>query len=441
MNEVPQRQLGLGFVGLGQAVNLILRRKTELAQLPYRVVAAAEREERRGALTMFQEEFGGRAYTSVAELCADPDVDVLYIATLPEQRLEHVTLAAQAGKHVIVEKPMASTLADAEKMIEVADACGIKLMAGHTHSFDPPILRLQELVESGELGALVSVMTFNYNDFNARPWPNRELVSSHGPVLNQGPHQVDIVRQVAGGLVHSVRASVIWDDLRGVEAGYNCFLTFRDGATALLAFDARGFFDSGELFGHIGEGGQQRAVGRSIRMRQNFLDLKASSRDDDDLDARLDAQKEQGRYGTPDADGETMALFGYTGGPSLYQPYFGYTLVSCEQGVVRQSPHGLMVYGSRGAEEITIEKGATGRTAELTEMYEAVVQDRPLFHDGRWGMATLEVCLAILKSASTGSEIFMERQVPARSSLAFHPTGDDAEPVLAATGNHHKEQS
>lgn len=408
------RTLGLGFVGLGQAVNLILRRKAELAKLPYRVVAAAERAERSEALAMFEKEFGGRGYTSVEALCADPEVDVLYIATLPEQRLEHVTLAAQAGKHVIVEKPMAASLADGRRMIQVADASGIKLMAGHTHSFDPPILRLQELVESGDLGRLLSVMSFNHNDFNVRPWPTRELVASRGPVLNQGPHQVDIVRQIAGGLVRSVRAATIWDDLRGVEAGYNCFLTFQNGASALLAFDARGFFDSGELFGHIGEGGQQRAVGGAVRMRQNFVDLQASSGDGDELDARLDAQKEQGRYGVPDPSGETMRLFGYSGGESLYQPFFGYTLVSCEQGVVRQTPHGLLVYGPQGPYDIPMEKGRTGRTAELTEMYEAVVEDRPLFHDGRWGLATLEVCLAILESSRTAAEVPMHHQVRAR---------------------------
>lgn len=405
------RKLGLGFVGLGQAVNLILRRRAELETLPYRVVAAAEKEERAEALALFAKEFGGRTYTSVEALCADPDVDVVYIATLPEQRLAHVTIAAQAGKHVIVEKPMAPTLEDGERMIEVAEAHGVHLMAGHTHSFDPPILRMQELVASGELGRLLSVLTFNYNDFNVRPWPNRELQGSRGPVLNQGPHQVDIVRQIAGGLVRSVRASVIWDELRGCEGGYNCHLSFEDGASALLAFDARGLFDSGELFGFIGEGGQQRASGGARRMRQNFVDLKARSGSEAELDAQLEAQKEQGRYGVPDPSGDTMALFGYTGGEVQFQPFFGYTVVACERGVVRQSPDGLMVYGEQGPYEIPIQKGRTGRTAELMEMYDAVVGGRPLFHDGRWGLGTLEVCLAILESAASGAEVAMKHQV------------------------------
>lgn len=409
--STEQRRLGLGFIGLGQAVNLILRRKPELDRLPYRIVAAAERPDRKHALELFEKEFDGRGYTNLEEFCADPEVEVVYLATLPEQRLEHVTIAARAGKHVILEKPMAPSLEEGKRIIDVAEKYGVKLMAGHTHSFDPPILRMQEVIESGSLGKLISILTFNYNDFNARPWPTRELVASHGPVLNQGPHQVDIVRQLAGGLVRTVRASVMWDELRGCEAGYNCFLTFEDGASALLAFDARGFFDSGELFGHIGESGQQRAIGGSHRMRRNFVELKAASSSDAELDARLEEQKEHGRYGVPDPRGEVMELFGYTGGEVLYQPFFGYTLASCELGAVRQTPNGLMVYGEDGPYEIPMEKGTTGRTAELGEMYAAVVEDRPLFHDGRWGLATLEVCLGVLESAATGSEVLMKHQV------------------------------
>jgi predicted dehydrogenase len=106
-----------------------------------------------------------------------------------------------------------------------------------------------------------------------------------------------------------------------------------------------------------------------------------------------------------------MALFGYTGGEVQFQPYFGYTVVACERGVVRQSPDGLMVYGEQGPYEIPIQKGRTGRTAELMEMYDAVVEGRPLFHDGRWGLGTLEVCLAILESAASGADVAMKHQV------------------------------
>ena len=57
-------------------------------------------------------------------------------------------------------------------------------------------------------------------------------------------------------------------------------------------------------------------------------------------------------------------------------------------------------------------KGARGREAEVEELYNAVVHNRPVFHDGRWGAATLEVCLAMLESAEKRKEIFLSHQVP-----------------------------
>lgn len=403
------RQLGLGFVGLGQAVSLILRRKEELAGLPYRIVAAAERPERAAALKTFENEFGGRGYTSVEDLCRDPDVDVLYIATLPEIRLEQVRVAAEHGKHVVVEKPMATDLAEAREMIEVADAAGIRLLAGHTHSFDAPIVAMEELVRAGEIGQLLSILSFNYNDFNIRPWPTRELVATHGPIYNQGPHQVDIVRQLGGGLVESVRASTFWDDVRGCEGGYTCHLTFEGGASASLVFDARGYFDTTELFGWVGEGGQRRDPETSRRMRASFMETAAGSAED--LERQLEAQKEVGRYGAEGVSDEALARFGYSRAETPYQPFFGYTLVSGSAGVIRQSRTGLVVYGPDGPVERPIEHQLKGRAAELSELYDAITEDRPVRHDGHWGLATLEVCLAIVQSAAENRELRMQHQV------------------------------
>lgn len=405
-------RLGLGFVGLGQAVGLILRRREEIAGLPVRVAAAAEVPERAEALRAFEREFGGRGYTSVEQLCADSGVDVVYVATLPELHLEHVSIAAEHGKHVIVEKPMALDVETGRKMIEVADAAGIRLMAGHTHSFDAPVRAMHELIDSGNLGDLLSILTFNYNDFNPRPWPTRELAATRGPLLNQGPHQVDIVRQLGGGVVKSVRASMFWDELRSCEAGYNCHLTFESGVSALLSFDARGLFDSAELFGWVGEGGQDRDPGTATRMRKSFREMAAAASHPADLEARLEATKELGRYGVQGVSEDALKAFGYSRTATPHQPFFGYTLASCSRGTIRQSKAGLVVYDDEGPREIQLDRALKGRAAELSEMYDAIVHDRPLVHDGRWGLATLEVCLAIGSSADEGREIVMEHQVP-----------------------------
>src|SRR3954470_20305614 len=99
-------------------------------------------------------------------------------------------------------------------MVAAADRHGVRLLAGHTHSFGAPYRKMREIVRGGELGELVMINSWMFNEFNPRPWPTRELEHSHGPLLNQGPHQVDIVRQIGGGLVKSLRAQTIWDPLR-----------------------------------------------------------------------------------------------------------------------------------------------------------------------------------------------------------------------------------
>jgi phthalate 4,5-cis-dihydrodiol dehydrogenase len=94
------------------------------------------------------------------------------------------------------------------------------------------------------------------------------------------------------------------------------------------------------------------------------------------------------------------------------QPFFGFTMVSCEKGDIRQTPDGLHVYGETEQREIVLDNGVRGREAEVEELYNAVVHNRPVFHDGRWGAATLEVCLAMLESAEKRKEIFLSHQVP-----------------------------
>jgi phthalate 4,5-cis-dihydrodiol dehydrogenase len=94
------------------------------------------------------------------------------------------------------------------------------------------------------------------------------------------------------------------------------------------------------------------------------------------------------------------------------QPFFGFTLVSCEKGDIRQTPTGLFIYGENDKREIDLPVGSRGREAEIEELYNAVVHKRSVFHDGRWGEATLEVCLAMLESAKERKEILLSHQVP-----------------------------
>jgi phthalate 4,5-cis-dihydrodiol dehydrogenase len=386
----------MGIAGLGVASTQIL---PPISNLQFVKIAAAA-DVRKDALSRFRAAYGAETFTSVEQMCARQDVDAVYVATPNHLHAEHVITAAEHGKHVIVEKPMALSIEECEAMNAVAENNGVKLLCGHTHSFDPPIRKIREIVKSGELGKLCMVHSWNFNEFMYRPRMKHELATSRGVVLNQGPHHVDVVRLIGGGTVWSVRAMTgIWDRAREYEGSYVCYLEFADGTPATLVYSGYGFFDTAELFGWIGEGGQPRDPETNIKVRKRLATIRTPEEEE--------ALKEDMRY-----SGQREGEHSHAWSGERRQPFFGFTVVSCEKGDIRQSADGLTVYGEEGKKEINIPPGRRGREAEVEELYQAVVNDRPVFHDGRWGEATLEVCLAILESAKERREIHLSHQVP-----------------------------
>jgi len=391
-----KRVLSLGIAGLGVASTQIL---PPIAKLPYIKIAAAA-DTRSDALAKFRETYQGKTFTSIDALCGNSDVDAVYIATPNSLHAEHAITAAKHGKHIIVEKPMAMTLAECDAMNEAADKYGVKLLCGHTHSFDPPIRKIREIVKSGALGKLCMINTWNFNEFMYRPRMRHELAMSRGVVLNQGPHHVDIVRLIGGGMVRSVRAMTgVWDRARQWEGSYTCYLEFEDGTPATLAYSGYGFFDTAELFDWVGEGGQHREPQTNLNVRKHLRDEARTAEEEEQL-------KEGMRFG-----GKREGEFSHVWTGQRKQPFFGFTLVSCEKGDIRQTPEGLRIYGETEQREILLPTGSRGREAEVEELYNAVVHKRPVFHDGRWGAATLEVCLAMLESAEQRKEVFLSHQV------------------------------
>ena len=386
----------MGMAGLGVASTQIL---PAVSRLPYLQITAAA-DLRADALAKFRKEYDAESFTSVEEMCRSSDVDFIYIATPNQHHASHAITAAQNKKHVIVEKPMAMSLEECEAMNAAAEKNGVKLLCGHTHSFDPPIRKIREIVKSGELGRLCMINTWNYNEFMYRPRMKHELATSRGVVLNQGPHHVDIVRLIGGGMARSVRTMTgIWDKARGHEGSYTCYLEFEDGTPATLVYSGYGFFDTAELFSWVGEGGQYRDPETNLKVRRRLREVR-SAEEEEQL-------KEGMRFG-----GRREGEYSHLWSGERKQPFFGFTLVSCEKGDIRQTPTGLFIYGENDKREIDLPVGSRGREAEIEELYNAVVHKRPVFHDGRWGEATLEVCLAMLESAKERKEILLSHQVP-----------------------------
>src|SRR4029079_9613524 len=101
------------------------------------------------ALGKFRETYGGETFPSVEAMCESADVDAIYVATTKPLHAQHVIADYARGKHVIVEKPMAMSIAECDAMNEAAEKYRVKLLCGHTHSFDPPIRKIRATVKSG----------------------------------------------------------------------------------------------------------------------------------------------------------------------------------------------------------------------------------------------------------------------------------------------------
>jgi len=365
-----------------------------------KITAAAD--VRPEARTAFAADFQAAAYEAAEDLCRDPNVDAVYIATPHQFHREHVLLAAQYSKHAIVEKPMALTLEDCEAMNAAVDRAGIRLVVGHTHSFDPPILKMRELIRDGWLGPVRLINTWDYTDFLYRPRRPEELDTSLGGgiVFNQVPHQIDTVRLLAGGLCRSVRAMTgVWDAARPTEGAHATFLDFEDGAAATVVYSGYDHFDSNEFHDWIGEGGRKSRSEAHGQARRALAAVSGSE---------ADAKASTGYGGAQRRS--------WPEGSERWHPHFGTTVVSCERGDLRASPHGVVVYADDGKYEVDVPLGRTSpdKGKVVDELCEAVASDRPNVHDGRWGEATLEACLAILQSSRERREIALSHQVPVR---------------------------
>ena len=139
-------------------------------------------------------------FTTVEDLLALPAVEAVYIATPNYLHKQQTVAAARAGKHVLVEKPMALTSADAEAMMAACRDNGVKLMAGYFMRFHAHHRRLKEMIEAGELGQIVfgrAQLTCWYPDIPGA-WRQDPQLSGGGAFIDMGTHCLDLLEMFIG---------------------------------------------------------------------------------------------------------------------------------------------------------------------------------------------------------------------------------------------------
>lgn len=229
------KSFGFGLIGAGMIGQMHAEVVKQLPGAHLAAVTALPVE----AARRFATEHGCAACGSVEELLARPDVDIVTIGTPSGLHPEQAVASARAGKHVLVEKPLAVSLAGADAAIATAREAGVKLGVVSQRRFDPPCRAMKEAAERGDFGKLVLVNGFvkyfrEPSYYSTSNWRGTWALDGGGALINQGIHAVDLVRWL-GGPVKSVTgfARTLSHDIE-VEDTASATIEFHSGAIGCL---------------------------------------------------------------------------------------------------------------------------------------------------------------------------------------------------------------
>ena len=181
----------------------------------------------------FANEFGApKWFADWRELVADPDIDAVYIATPVFLHAEQTIAAAEAGKHVLCEKPMALSVTECDEMIAACGSNNVKLGIAYYRRFYPAIERVKEIIASGEIGkvSVAQINAFEYFDpspDHPRRWFVEKEKSGGGPMMDFGCHRLEIFRNLFGNAARI--ESLVSNDMLGREV--------EDTAVAAMQFE------------------------------------------------------------------------------------------------------------------------------------------------------------------------------------------------------------
>ena len=224
-----------GIIGAGDIARKQTARAIQMTENAELVAVMSRSMENAQA---FAGEFGAaRAYDSTASLLGDPAVEAVYIATPVYLHAENVLHAAEAGKHVLVEKPMGISAAECRKMIDRCEAGGLKLMVCYYQRFNARHQKVRELVQNGAIGQVTMAQVRQAFLYPPDPdnWRQDPARSGGGALMDVGVHCIDTLRFILGE-VESVSALV--DTLAfdyAVEDTATLLLCFKNGVQAVVS--------------------------------------------------------------------------------------------------------------------------------------------------------------------------------------------------------------
>jgi len=247
-----------GLIGCG---DIARKRVAPALQALHSSELVAVSSRRPEAAAVFAQAFGvPRRHDHWRTLLQDPEVEAVYIATPVYLHQEQTIAAAQAGKHVLCEKPMALCVAECDRMLDACSRQAVKFSVAYYRHFYPLIHRMKELIDGGSLGAVSLIQINAFSPFQVqagqpRHWLLQKALSGGGPMMDIGCHRIEVLLHLLGPVVgvKSFTTRAAYRD-RDVEDTAVAVLEMQTGAIAVLSvthasMDAR---DSVEVFGEYG---------------------------------------------------------------------------------------------------------------------------------------------------------------------------------------------
>lgn len=197
MRTIKHGILGLGWFGEKHCEALSAIPRAEIHSLctrnPQRLAEMAEK-------------FGAaRTFTDYREMLADPELESVSITTMWDHHTEPTLAALAAGKHVFVEKPLASTVADCDKIVSAARAASGHFMVGHICRFNPRYAAAKQEIAAGKIGKIVSM----YSRRNLPTWVGGAVLDKIGPIIGDGVHDTDLMFWFSGSRAVTVYAQTV----------------------------------------------------------------------------------------------------------------------------------------------------------------------------------------------------------------------------------------
>lgn len=249
MNPVRLGLIGAGSVGVLHAEAALETPSVRIAaicdidpQVAFRVAAR----------------FGGRAFVDHRALLDAGIVDAVVVNTPHALHADIVCDSAERGVHVLVEKPMATHVADCERMVKACDDAGVRLMVGHIQHFLPEKVAARKALDAGAIGSPLLCADFRTSDYRAsvRPaWFFDRQIAGGGVLMNIGAHCVDRVLWLMGGQARQVSATLVVPEASAVETDALVRLDLIDGRTAHIEVTSTGTPPAHDRLRIVGERG------------------------------------------------------------------------------------------------------------------------------------------------------------------------------------------